>query len=128
MSDGFRKYFNKFWHGTYYRHNTLLLVNSCHSGAVNGQQITDSFGLLRLDILLAAFGLSKPILKMFEANASKQNNQSCLIGFQIPGGMSIKNLASYFNITPEKLILIAKAASDCSHCGHNYGICDLQSN
>eukprot|EP01084_Bolivina_argentea_P289318 496771_1 len=59
--DGMGRYFDQFWHRTYYRHNTLLLVNSCHSGGadkvINAQKIADAFSI-RMGVICAAAGLS----------------------------------------------------------------------
>eukprot|EP01084_Bolivina_argentea_P289317 496770_1 len=64
--DGIKHKWNEIWNGTYYRHNTLLLVNSCHSGGadkvINAQNIADAFSM-RMGIILAAVGLGAVSLR-----------------------------------------------------------------
>eukprot|EP01084_Bolivina_argentea_P289316 496766_1 len=115
--DGMGRYFDQFWHRTYYRHNTLLLVNSCHSAGsynfVNSQTIADSFGTFSaLTVLLAPFGITPIMLVQAAKKLGKHLGKTACSCVKecLQGEMKMECITKCFGITGEQIILIAKMA------------------
>jgi len=115
--DGVKKWFNEWWYKTYYRHNTLLLINSCHSAGggdfVDSQKVADSFGTsAALAIISGIFGLSPAVLLSGINKLSKHLKKEHLdcIKHCIKNGVPIEDMAACLGLDAATLIMIAKVA------------------
>jgi len=117
VADGLLKGIKSVWHQTSYRHNTLLLVNSCHSGAsnrfVSAQKIADTFGeCTAWSTLLSVFGVSCAAVRAGVRRLSVMMEKQCMECIQgvLRGEITVECLAECFGVSSAAFVAIAKIA------------------